>query len=65
MISDEEKKTVAVPLVWGPPDDVPVFFANQFGIQIEAGVLLVTLGQVTPPLFTGDDSASVSKRLAN
>lgn len=65
MISDEKQDAaevgVAVPLEWGPTDNALIMFANQFGIQIESGALLITVGQVSPPLFSGDPRENLER----
>jgi hypothetical protein len=57
---ETENAGFAVPLVWGTTEDMPILFANQFGIQIEAGTLLITIGQVAPPLFSGSEQDRIA-----
>jgi hypothetical protein len=47
--------SIAVPIVWSGPEDVPILFTNafvsQFDLTLDAFIL--TFGQMTPPALIG------------
>jgi hypothetical protein len=43
--------SIAVPVVWSSPEDVPILYANTFVCQFEQTLdsFILTVGQLTPP----------------
>lgn len=50
-----EEQDRLVPVVWAGLDDIPIMFANQFAIQGDGSELLLTVGQLVPPMLLGSD----------
>jgi len=53
MTSEEQGRLV--PVIWVGLDEVPIMFANQFVIQGGGGELLLTIGQLAPPMLLGTE----------
>lgn len=53
MMNEEEGRLV--PVVWVGLDEVPIMLANQFVIQGGDSELLLTIGQLAPPMLLGSD----------
>lgn len=49
----ESPQTVSLPVVWVGVDEQPVLSANEFVGQVHGREIYLTLGIVTPPIFTG------------
>lgn len=66
MISDEKESTeVGIRLAWAT-DDAPILFANQFALQIDQGMLVLIVGQATPPIIireTPDERVAAAREL--
>jgi hypothetical protein len=47
------EQVLSVPLVWIGPEEVPIQFANQFLVQVNEEEVIITVGQVSPPIVLG------------
>lgn len=59
MPEPEDASGIAIPLVWGGVDDLPVYASNQAMVQLNPGAdgrpdsIILTLGFVAPPVVLG------------
>jgi hypothetical protein len=44
---------VDIPIVWVGVEDTEILFANQFLVQFNQQEILLTIGQLTPPVILG------------
>ena len=47
------REPIEVPIVWVGVEDAQVLFANQFLAQIDQQEIVLTFGQLTPPVLLG------------
>jgi hypothetical protein len=47
--------SIAVPIIWSGPEDVPILFTNAFVSQFDQTLdaFILTFGQMTPPALVG------------
>lgn len=50
---EQEDGAVALPVLWRGLDDQPLLYANQFVVQHQGDELIVTVGQLQPPILLG------------
>ena len=50
-----DQNPIALPLVFVGAEDVPILYANVFVAQFQQDELLLTVGQVAPPILLGDE----------
>jgi hypothetical protein len=48
-----QPERIELPLVWVGIEDVPILLANQYLGQVQQQEIILTLGQVTPPVLLG------------
>jgi hypothetical protein len=48
-----QPERIEVPLVWVGVEDVQILFANQFLGQVQQQEIVLSFGQVTPPVLLG------------
>jgi hypothetical protein len=53
MVAEEPERQV--PVVWVGLDEAPIQFANQFAMQGIENELILTIGQIAPPMLLGTD----------
>jgi hypothetical protein len=51
--SAEQPESLQVPLIWVGVDDTKILFANQFLGQVHQQDVILTLGQLSPPVLVG------------
>jgi hypothetical protein len=66
-VADDQMEHLALPVMWGGADDLPVYAANQFVVQLgpvgHPGEITLTVGYAVSPIITGEDPAEVRKQL--
>jgi hypothetical protein len=62
----DQDDTVSIPIVFVGGDEMPVLYTNQFVIQLDGQSLILTAGQLTPPILIGsnDEQREQAKQLS-
>jgi hypothetical protein len=50
----EQDDPLSLPVVFVGADDTPILYANQFVVQVEGNDIIVTAGQLAPPILLGN-----------
>ena len=59
--STEQPGRVDIPIVWVGVEDAEILFANQFLVQFYQQEILLTIGQLTPPVVLGTPAQQVQQ----
>lgn len=53
-MSEETRREIQIPVLWSGAEDVPLVLVNQVLGQVgQQGEVILTFGQITPPLLMG------------
>jgi hypothetical protein len=59
--SAEQPEVLQVPIIWVGVDDTQIVFANQFLGQFHQEEVILTLGQIAPPVLLGTPEQRVEE----
>jgi hypothetical protein len=57
----EQPERLEVPIIWVGVEDAQILFANQFLGQVEQQEIVLTFGQLTPPVLLGPPERRVQQ----
>jgi hypothetical protein len=56
-----QPEPIEIPIVWVGVEDAQVLFANQFLGQVEQEEIVLTFGQITPPVLLGSPEQRIQQ----